>query len=252
MPTGHQNPMNSIEQSLQYLIANSNATNAKLDMALNKLEAIGARMDSVESDVKHAFSEIFELKDKINTIEQKERSLAIRIFGFSISEDEREATDQPNVLAKTVYDRVIRPILVHARDQKIINTLPQFQNTISEAFRLPSKKPAASSSSTPSARPPPILVKLVSAQVKMAIFKAKSATPEPTDAEKTAGIKRYHIAEDLTPSTFNLLMDLRSNGAVERAWTTEGQVRYTLKNDQSSYVHKVKSVFEPIDSYIKK
>jgi hypothetical protein len=67
MPSGHQTSMSSIEQLLQYFIAYSNATNTKLDMTLNKLKANGTRMGSVETDVKHAFLEIFELKDKINT-----------------------------------------------------------------------------------------------------------------------------------------------------------------------------------------
>lgn len=247
MPTGLQpSQVNSIEQSLQYLIANSNTTNAKLDMALNKLEAIGNRVDNVEADVKHAFAEIFELKDKINTIEQKERSLAIRIFGLPTINEEKEATEQPNATAKLVYDRILRPVLIHAKDQKLINTLPQLQNVITEAFRLPIKKSSASN------RHPPILVKLASAQIKIAILKAKTATPEPSDADKASGTKRFHIAEDLTPATFNMLMELRSNPAVERAWTTDGQVRYTLKDDRTSYVHKIKSVFEPIESIIKK
>jgi hypothetical protein len=248
MPTGIQPPQaNTIEQSLQYLIASSNATNAKLDMALNKLEAIGNRVDNVEADVKHAFAEIFELKDKINNIEQKERSLAIRIFGLPTSNDEKDPSD--NSTAKHVYDRILRPILVHAKDQKLINTVPQLQNVITEAFRLPNKKPLPSSSTS---KHPPILVKLATSQIKIAILKSKSATPDPTETEKSSGIRRFHIAEDLTPSTFNLLMDLRANSVVEKAWTTEGQVRYTLKDDRSSYVHKVKSVFEPIDSFIKK
>ncbi len=69
MPTGLQpSQTNSIKQSLQYLIAKSNATSAKLDMALNKLEAIGNWVDNVETNVKHAFAEIFKLEDKINNI----------------------------------------------------------------------------------------------------------------------------------------------------------------------------------------
>jgi hypothetical protein len=248
MPSGLQtSQVSTIEQSLQYLIANSNATNAKLDVALNKLEAIANRVDNIESDVKHAFAEIFELKDKINNIEQKERSLAIRIFGLPTSSDEKDSID--NSTAKHVYDRILRPILIHAKDQKLINSVPQLQNVINEAFRLPYKK---SSSSSFSPKHPPILVKLATTQIKIAILKSKSATPEPTETEKSTGTRHFHIAEDLTPSTFNLLMDLRTNPAVEKAWTTEGQVRYTLKDDRSSYVHKVKSVFEPIDSFIKK
>ncbi len=114
--------------------------------------------------------------------------------------------------------------------------MPQLQNVITEAFFLPNKKPS-SSSSTP--KHSPILVKLATSQIKIAILKSISATPDPTEVEKNSGTRRLHIAEDLTPSFFNLLMDLRANPAVERAWTTEGQVRYTLKDDHTSYVHKL-------------
>jgi hypothetical protein len=47
-------------------------------------------------------------------------------------------------------------------------------------------------------------------------------------------------------------MNIRGHARVERAWTTEGQLRFTLKGDSSSYVHKVKSVFDSIDSIIPK
>jgi hypothetical protein len=70
----------------------------------------------------------------------------------------------------------------------------------------------------------------VSSQVKTAIFKAKRELP---DAEKQPSISRFHLAEDLTPSFFTLLMSLKTNSAVERAWTTKGQVRYTLKEDKT-------------------
>jgi hypothetical protein len=192
----------------------------------------------------------------LNAIEQKDRSLAVRIFGLPLSEEEKDSIDQSvtsnTAAAKTAYDKMLKPILSNARDMKLIATLPQMQNVIAEAFRLPDKKNTSSGSTSTTKRPPPILVKLVSSSIKMAIFKAKSAMPEPNEAEKSAGVRRYHIAEDLTPATFNFLMDIRANSAVERAWTTEGQIRFTLANDRTSYVHKVKSVFDSVEAVIKK
>jgi hypothetical protein len=94
---------------------------------------------------------------------------------------------------------------------------------------------------------------LTSSTIKAAIFWSKGeALPDPTEAEKSAGIRRFHITEDLTSPTFNLLMELRAHEKVERAWTTEGQIRYTLKGDKSAYVHKVKSAFDNIDSILPK
>lgn len=249
-PQPQQLNTSSIEQSLQFLVANSQATNAKLDAVLAELKDVKGRVAQVECDVKNAFNEIFELKDKLNSFEQKDRATAIRIFGLPLSEEEKEDSDSQKATAKVAYERLLRPILSSAKDKGLISTLPHLSNVILEAFRLNSKK-ANNSSSTTSGRPPPILVKLATTSIKTAIFKSKSSSlPEPTDAEKAAGISRFHVAEDLTSPTFNFLMDLRAHKKVERAWTTEGQIRYTIKGDRTSYVHKVKSVFDNIDAII--
>jgi hypothetical protein len=239
---------NSIEQSLAYLVSNSHVTNQKLDAALAELKSTTSRVGQCEVDVKTAFQEIFDLKDRVNSLEQKDRSLAIRVFGLPLCDEEKDP-EQPTATAKLVYERILKPILAHAcKDLRLLSTTPQLQNAITEAFRL-SKR---SSTSNSTARPPPILIRLVSSQVKTAIFKAKKALPDPTDAEKQAGISRFHLAEDLTPPTFTLLMSLRANSAVERAWTTEGQVRYTLKEDKTGYVYKVKSVFDSVENILRK
>lgn len=248
-PQQQQHHNTSIEQSLQFLVANSHATNAKLDEALSELKDMKSRVIQAESDIKHAFAEIFDLKEKLNAFEQRDRSTAIRVFGLPLADEEKEGPDTQKATAKLAYERIIRPILSAAKDKGLISTLPNLNNVIQEAFRLTSKKNSASSIS--SSRPPPILVKLTSRSIKTAIFKTKSsALPEPSESEKKSGITRFHVAEDLTTPAFNLLMDLRAHEKVERAWTTEGQVRFTLKNDKNSYVHKVKSVFDSIDNII--
>jgi hypothetical protein len=247
-PQPQQLHSSSIEQSLQFLVANSQATNAKLDAVLAELKDVKGRVVQAETDIKNAFNEIFELKEKLNTFEQKDRATAIRIFGLPLTEEEKDGADPQKATAKVAYERLLRPILSAAKDKGLISTLPHLPNVIVEAFRLNSKKNSSSSSTS---RPPPILIKLASTHIKTAIFKAKSTSlPEPSEAEKSAGINRFHVAEDLTSPTFNLLMDLRAHKKIERAWTTEGQIRYTIKGDRTSYVHKVKSVFDNIDTII--
>jgi hypothetical protein len=88
----HPQPIHSssIEQSLQFLVANSQATNAKLDEALAELKDMKSRVVQLKSDVKHAFTEIFDLKEKLNTFEQRDRAQAFRIFGLPLGEEEKD------------------------------------------------------------------------------------------------------------------------------------------------------------------
>ncbi len=166
---------NSIEQSLAYLVSNSHVTNQKLDAALAELKSTTSRVGQCEVDVKAAFQEIFDLKDRVNSLEQKDRSLAIRVFGLPLCDEEKDP-EQPTATAKLVYERILKPILAHAcKDLRLLSTTPQLQNAITEAFRL-SKR---SSTSNSTARPPPILIRLVSSQVKTAIFKLKKRSLIP-------------------------------------------------------------------------
>ena len=59
--------------------------------------------------------------------------------------------------------------------------------------------------------------------------------------------KRFHLAEDLTSDSFNCLMELRAHSKVLRAWSVAGELRFTLKNGDSSHVHKVKSIYDNVD-----
>ena len=85
------------------------------------------------------------------------------------------------------------------------------------------------------------------------MFRAKKdALPYPSDGEKATGIKRFLLAEDLTPATFNFLRELREDSRVERAWTVDGRIRYTRVGDKDNFVHKISSIFDPIDSIFRK
>jgi hypothetical protein len=239
--------MESLNNSIQLLansVASLNTTvssmNSKLDAVIADISTIKQRVHTIEEDNKEAFSEIYKLKDQLNVVEQRGRSLVIRIFGLPMSEDEKDGPDPAKASAKLAYDRILKPLLDQAKKKVIISTVPVLQNVVHEAFRLKSR--------TPSSKPPPLLVKLASPAIKTAIFKAKKeALPQPTDEEKNANFKRFHLAEDLTPATYSFLKNLREHDKVERAWTTDGEVRYTIKGGKENYVHKAKSPFVNIN-----
>ena len=233
-----------MQQQMQQMLNSNSLLHAKMDNFMAELNSVKARVGEVESDMKAAFSEIYGLKDKCNHFEQRERSLTIRIFSVPMSSDEKDSTDPSKAAAKTAYDRILKPILTAAKDKALIPTVPTIANVITDAYRVKPKN------STP-AKPTALVIKLASPALKTAIFKSKKdSVPQPTPAESEMGIKRFHIAEDLTGDTYDLLYSLRDHQKIERAWTTDGQIRFIKKGDTTNFVHKVKSVFESPDTIV--
>ena len=221
-------------------MANFNLMNTKMDGFLAEMKVVHTRLDTCEADVKNCFAELYAVKEQLNHLEQRDRALTIRVFNLPVTEDERNTTDPSGkVTAKLVYDRILKPVMNHAKEKSLLSSVPTLPNCITECFRLRPRN------ATP-AKPAPVIVKLASTVLKSAIFRSKNdSLPPPTEAEKTLGIRRFHLSEDLTPASYNCLMSLRGHDKVERAWSVSGEIRYTLKSD-TTQVRKVKSVFDPI------
>jgi hypothetical protein len=238
-------PLVTLQQQMQQILGSMSVMHSKMDNFISELNTVKERVTVVEGDMKNAFSEIYELKEQVNIMEQRERSLTIRVFGLPLSPEELEENNSHKAAAKTAYDRILRPILIVAKDNSLVQTVPVIANVISDAYRL---KPKATSP----AKPPPLVIKLVSHAIKVSLFKSKrEATPKPSKSEVDSGIIRFHIAEDLTPATYEFLNNLRLHEKIERAWTTDGQVRYIKKGDSSGFVHKVKCIFDNIDTMLR-
>jgi hypothetical protein len=191
--------------------------------------------------------EVKQLKELVNLREQQARNLTVRILGLPVTEDEVNGPDTAASTAKTAYERIIRPILSAAKTKGKISTLPALQNTVSKAYRT--SKPTSASANPP----PPIILHLTSSNVKIALFSArKDALPKPSDAEKSAGMRNFLLVEDLTPPTFAFLKNLKEDKRVDRAWTVDGQIRFIKAGDKENIIHKVRSIYNTIDSLFKK
>ena len=135
--------MNSVATINNTLASSLPAINTKVDSILAELTDAKARVTELEEDLKNAFSEIFSLKDQMNALNQEKRHLSVRIFGLPTTQDEENGPDPNKSTAKWAYDRMIKPLLVAAKEKALISAIPKSHTDIvKEAFRIKSKTPS--------------------------------------------------------------------------------------------------------------
>jgi hypothetical protein len=234
-------PNATMEENIRFLIQAAVNTNSQLIETKALLTSNQTRLASAESKINKLENEVKQLKDNVNYREQLSRSLCVRIINLPVTDDEVNGPDPASATAKLSYERVIRPLLNAAKTKSKISSVPNLSNVVTKAYRL--GKPSTSSP------PPPIIVHLVSSSIKSIIFiMKKEAMPRLSDAERAQFQKRLLLSEDLTPPTFAFLKQLKGDERVGRAWTVEGQIRFIKTADTNNIIHKVRSVFNTVDS----
>lgn len=185
------------------------------------------------------------VKESINRREQKDKDLTVRVLGLAVSEEEKKEGNKVSV--KLAYDKILRPILVAAKTKNLIDAVPQLYNCLEDGYRMGK----GSSDSQGQALPPPIIIRLKSKAVKTALFRCKrDAIPAPSDMEKANGVKNYLLLEDLTVPTLRRLKELKEDTRVQKVWTMEGNIKYTLAN-KPAFVCKMNSVYKPLEDILK-
>jgi hypothetical protein len=234
-------PNASMEENIRFLIQAAVNTNVQLIETKALLTSNQARLTSAENKIDRLEAEVKQLKETVNHREQLARALCVRVINLPVADDEINGPDPAAATAKLVYERVIRPLLTAAKTKAKISSVPTLPNVINKAFRV--AKPTASSP------PPPIIVHLLSPNIKSTIFiMKKEAMPRLSDTERAQFQKRLLLTEDLTPPTFAFLKQLKSDDRVNRAWTVEGQVRFIKEGDPNNIIHKVRSVYNSVNS----
>jgi hypothetical protein len=226
------------DQMIKQIFSSTKNIEASMSTLQNKVVAL-------EDNVAKLNKQVYDLQNIVNTREQELKSLSVRVTGFPFTEEEKASTDG-KFLAKKIYDRVLLPVLNQAKAKNHIERVPTCANTIQSCFRV-----GQAAARTGTAAPPPIILKLSNEVIKLAVMRNKrQATPAPTREEKDLGINRFIISEDLTPPCFKLLKELQRNEDVGKVWTVDGRIRWMLKDSNS--IHRVKSVFDSVDSIISK
>jgi hypothetical protein len=237
----------STSEMFEYLISIHLETRDITTANQKEIIQLKTRVDTLEKENIVLKKDLRDVKEIVNQRDQEARSLTVRIFGVPLSEEEKKTPNQTKLVSKSIYDRVLRPLLTAAKTSSDIESIPQAANVIEDCFRIGK----GTKDKQGRLLPPPVLVRLTSSKLKVAIFRNKRrAMPDPSEAELAMGILRFSMVEDLTPATFSMLRELREDDRVFRAWTTEGKIRFTLNTDKNVVV-RVSSVYDPIGKYVK-
>lgn len=184
------------------------------------------------NDVAALRKEVASLKASINEVEQKERADSIRVTGITVTEAEEEECGPSKAIGRKVYDRLLKPILTAARAKGDIRRVPAEENLIVSAFKLGKgwKNPAGI------VLPPPIIVRFASVEMRNAVLKNKRLNmPHTTEEEKKCGIQSFGITENLTATCVKKIQEMKKDERVERVWTIDGRIRFTIKNSKSIF-----------------
>ena len=186
------------------------------------------RLVALERDLKSQ-------KEFANSQQQQLRSLTVRLLNVSYTPG--ESVNNYAMLKESVYNRFLLPLLTKALDNNDISTIPPATNILDSCFR-----PYVS---TPGKQPPPVIIKLSSRQLKIAVMKNKRELPKPTAAETEAGITRFILVEDLTPDNHRTLAALSKSKLTDKVWSVDGRIKFTKAN-RPDVVMTMKSVYDPI------
>ena len=174
-------------------------------------------------------------KEHSNNQQQQLRSLTVRLLNVPFTPG--ETLNNSAKLRETVYNRFLLPLLTAAMENKDIPAIPPTANAIDSCFR-----PFAP---TPGKQPPPVIIKLASRPIKIAVMKNRRVLPKPSSDENTAGITRFILVEDLTPDNHRVLSTLSKSKHTAKVWSVDGRIKFT-KADRPDVVMTVKSVYDSI------
>lgn len=224
----------STEEKLDFIIQQSLKTTEQVGEIRQLLGNHQSRILRVEKELDSTQNQLKKMQEQLNRQEQLSKNLNIRVSGVPVSPDANTA--------KAVYDKVLKPIISTAKNQEAITSVPQLANCITSAYRLRSR-----SGQAPSDSPPQILVKLSSSNIKSHIFNHKKETfPPPSKDDPGSGV---FISEELTTLPYRCLKALKADSRVKGAWSTDGAVKFTLKDDPST-TRRAVNVLDSIDSII--
>ena len=143
-------PNATVEQKLDFLIHMSVNTAKEVKETNTLLENLTKRVTALETETGAIQNEMKLLKNTVNRLEQQNRNLSIRVMGLPLFEGENTT--------RLVYDRILKPILVKAKDSNKIGAVPQLTILITDAYRIRPRGGLASTvSDMNSVLPPPLM-----------------------------------------------------------------------------------------------
>jgi hypothetical protein len=239
MPRGSE--PDPVQEQLHEILSLLKSQGADIAETKKMLAESQARVSTLEKKVSVLERENKMLKENSNDRDQASRSRSIRLFGVPQSDEETKSADGGKAFYSKMYDKILKPCLNSAKTNGDLQSVPHFATAVESIYR--------SGKSAIASRPAPLVITFSNESYRMAVMRNKKLSlPSPTPQEKEAGIRRYMAVEDLTSANFNMLKQLKSREEVDKVWSIEGKLRFKLRGHDT--VHKVKSVFDTLESII--
>lgn len=184
---------------------------------------------------------IKEMQIRHNNLEQHHRGWGARVLNIPVTEEEEA---DPVAMVEKVYRLALRPMLEGAKAAGKLKAIPEASQVLEVAHVLPGKAGSAK----------PIIMRFYNRNIRNLVFQYKRDFA-PREAGRSGGSEKmgrylYPLYDDLTKLNLAKMKAIGQDERVQACWTVNGQIRFKLHD--SPTVRKVSSVFDSIDSIIKK
>ncbi len=282
------------EDSLKDMIRDMAAQLTSMNQKMDKIDSIESEMkglkillNDLKSENKQLKTEAREtdrklsdmnvknnaLENRINNLEQYNRSWSARAMNIPLSE--QEASDN-NAVAAKVYDLLLLPILKGAVERKHLTAVPTVDQLLEIAHVLPGK----------AGYPKPVIMRFYNRNGKELIFKLKKFhSPRETNSStggggtgggrggggggggaagravggaaeedgggfEGRGRYLYPLYEDLSRASFLKMRAIANDNRVKACWSVKGQIKFTLVSSPNE-VRRVISLLDPLEDILK-
>ena len=181
-----------------------------INLKSDKFNSVSAKVDSHEE-------QLSDMRETVNSLEQRGRMNSVRISGLQI---DKQAAGCPIKTCNEVYLKVLRPIFEEAVRNGDILSLSEVLQCVEYGHLLPSGKGSDI---------PNIIIRLTSRLYKQCIFRHKRKVMSSSQP-----LQNVFLYEDLTYENRKRLMETKANPATLRAWTVNGRLRYVLKDSPNT------------------
>ncbi len=252
MPPKKQN--NEEEASLKDVLAEL----AEIKAKLSKFESLETKIDRLQTQLEEITTENKQLKDEntklrtshqqqsatinelrtnLDGVERHQRSWSIRVNNIPLSDAEER---DPSLTMKKVYDLLLHPILVGARERGAVRAVPDCDQLLETAHVLPGRPGSAK----------PIIVRFAKRPLRAICFRHRKEFAPTTTSRGDPDRERqlYPFHDDLTRAAAHKMSEIQADPSVQACWSINGQLRFKLKD--SDRVKRVKSVFDDLETIL--
>ena len=162
-------------------------------------------------------------KQSLNNREQYSRCWSVRVTGLTVP---KFLIDQYGVVIacmKHTYNKLFHPVLQNAVRHGSIKEIPEWYQLLENGHFIRTRNRSRN-------LPPQIIIRFQSRMFRNLFLTFKRGNmPRPSGYDRKQGIEYYSVTPDLTSINWRILKDLRSNQHVERAWSTDTKLLFTLQ-----------------------